>query len=440
MSSTLNEIVVGDAAQALKAMPADSVHTVVTSPPYWNLRDYGIRGQIGLETSMQEYVDRIADVFDEVRRVLRPDGTLWLVLGDGNSHGGCGARDPARWPKQSRNDHMPVHGKKNTGLKPKDLLGIPWRVAFALQGSGWWLRSEITWCKTAPMPESVEDRPVSATENVFLMTKSERYYYDRIAVRQPASEASIARIKQTSFSSQKGGHRDYGNGINKNRSARKTLENFAENPSANLRNFWVLDPEPFQMEMCTSCRRTYEKAEYLALTAIGEDEDKKRVCLCGSSDRWLSHFATFPQALVEPCILAGTSEHGVCPACGAQWKRVVERPQPPRELALNGVAKNSRDGGLTNEAGMERIGMSHKKYAEWLAKNPPVTTGWAPTCKCGTGEVSKPIVLDPFMGSGTVALVALKAGRNFIGVELNPDYAHLARARISHEATQKKMF
>jgi hypothetical protein len=216
------------------------VQCVVTSPPYWNLRDYGVAGQIGLEKTLEEYLATLVGVFREVWRVLRNDGTLWLNLGDSYSHGGNGTRDPERWPKQSRNGDLPIHAKKNTGLKPKDLIGIPWRMAFALQGlavvpfrsfsawadelraarrsqdweaveivehklrqmdllttlkaEGWYLRSDIVWAKPAPMPESVTDRPTRSHEYVFLLSKSETYFYDAKAIMEPASTSTHARL------------------------------------------------------------------------------------------------------------------------------------------------------------------------------------------------------------------------------------------------------
>ncbi len=176
----------GDCLEVLRELPSESVHCCVTSPPYWGLRDYGHEGQIGLEQTPDEYVAQMVNVFGELRRVLREDGTLWLNLGDSYSHGGNGSRDPEKWPKQSRNDHRVEH-RNTAGGKPKDMVGIPWRVAFALQADGWWLRSDIIWAKPNPMPESVTDRPTKAHEYVFLLTKSSRYFYDSDAIAEPAT-------------------------------------------------------------------------------------------------------------------------------------------------------------------------------------------------------------------------------------------------------------
>lgn len=176
----------GDALEVLRQFPDESVDCCVTSPPYWGLRDYGMAEQLGLEPTPAAYITSLVAVFAEVRRVLASDGTLWLNLGDSYSHGGNGSRDPEKWPKQSRNDHRVEHSKTQGG-KPKDLLGLPWRLALALQDDGWWLRSDIVWSKPNPMPESVTDRPTKAHEYVFLLTRSPRYHYDAEAIAEPAT-------------------------------------------------------------------------------------------------------------------------------------------------------------------------------------------------------------------------------------------------------------
>src|SRR5690606_21352648 len=193
---TTQTIYQGDALEVLRSLPSESVHCCVTSPPYWGLRDYGVKGQIGLEPTLQEYIEVLVEVFREVRRVLRPDGTLWLNLGDSywgsgganNNSGITGRRPPDGAAKDERDN--PVSYRARWGrysiLKPKDLIGVPWRVAFALQEDGWYLRSDIVWAKPNPMPESVKDRPTKAHEYVFLLTKNPRYFYDAEAIREPA--------------------------------------------------------------------------------------------------------------------------------------------------------------------------------------------------------------------------------------------------------------
>ena len=176
------ELLQGDCLQQLATLPAASVQCCVTSPPYWGLRDYGTAGQLGLEATPDEYVANMVAVFREVWRVLRDDGTLWLNLGDSYASGGRSTRDPGQsklHPAQAKGMRRPADGE---GIKPKDLVGIPWRVAFALQADGWWLRQDIIWHKPNPMPESVTDRCTKAHEYIFLLTKQAKYYYDAEAV------------------------------------------------------------------------------------------------------------------------------------------------------------------------------------------------------------------------------------------------------------------
>lgn len=177
----------GDALQILHRLPTGSVQCVVTSPPYWGLRDYGIEGQIGLEESLPQFINRLVAVFAEVRRVLRDDGVLWLNIGDGYTSGNRGYRAP---DKKNPARAMSVRPDTPEGLKPKDLMGIPWRLAFALQEDGWYLRSDIVWDKPNAMPESVKDRPSRSHEFLFMLTKSERYFYDYEAAKEPAANGS----------------------------------------------------------------------------------------------------------------------------------------------------------------------------------------------------------------------------------------------------------
>ena len=175
----------GDALHTLRQLPDRSVHMCATSPPFFGLRDYGVDGQIGMEDTPDEWCARLVDVFREVRRVLRDDGTLWVEVGDGYSHGGNGSRDPERWPKQSRSacGVRITHSKKKSGLKPKDLVGQHWLLAFALRADGWYLRSEIIWARPNPMPESVTGRPTKSHSTVFLLSKQPRYFFDPDAIR-----------------------------------------------------------------------------------------------------------------------------------------------------------------------------------------------------------------------------------------------------------------
>ena len=174
-------VIEGDVGLALQKLPSNSVQCIVTSPPYWGLRDYGIKGQIGLEEKLQQYINRLVSVFSEVKRVLKDDGVCWLNIGDGYTSGNRGYRAPDK-----KNPARAMNVRPNTpdGLKSKDLLGIPWRLAFALQADGWYLRDDIIWNKPNAMPESVKDRPARSHEYIFMLTKSEKYYYDFLSIKE----------------------------------------------------------------------------------------------------------------------------------------------------------------------------------------------------------------------------------------------------------------
>jgi DNA modification methylase len=302
-------ILVGDVRERLAEIPDASVQTCITSPPYWGLRDYGEDGQIGLEQTPDEYVAELVAVFREVRRVLADDGTLWLNLGDSYNNSPAGNKLPSGFQQKSRagqSGALAQYGNGRSGLldkslKPKDLVGIPWRVAFALQADGWWLRQDIIWHKPNPMPESVTDRCTKAHEYLFLLTKSAKYYYDSEAIKEQSKWASDNRAG----------------------AGRLTYE---------------------------GKRQGIEGTGQEAFVTITEKRNKRSVWTITTKPFKGAHFAVMPEALVEPCVLAGSN---------------------PKDL-----------------------------------------------------------VLDPFAGSGTVGVVALNNDRSFVGVELNPAYAEIARERL----------
>lgn len=291
------KLFVGECRERLADVPAGSVQTCVTSPPYWGLRDYGVDGQIGLEETPDEFLTEMVDVFRSVWRVLRDDGTLWVNMGDSYYAAGWECKRRNQVGAGSMAPESRRSGKRAPGLKTKDLCGIPWRLAFALQADGWYLRSDIIWSKPNPMPESVTDRPTKAHEYVFLMTKRPRYFYDADAIREPTNG------RERFGNSRKLVHDD------RNDCDRRDM---TPNHNRNRRTVWTIPTQPYSE----------------------------------------AHFATFPEALVVPCVLAGSRE----------------------------------------------------------------------------GDT----VLDPFAGSGTTGKVAVELGREFIGCELNPEYADLAAKRITN--------
>lgn len=283
-------ILTGDCRQVLRSLPDASVQCCVTSPPYFGLRDYGVDGQIGLEPTPDNFVAEMVSVFREVRRVLRDDGTLWLNLGDSYAAGGMGAGSGKQLTNRgtSAGGHMNKPRKAPSGLKPKDLVGIPWRVAFALQADGWYLRSAIVWAKPNPMPESVTDRPTSSYEMVFLLSKSERYFYDADAIRE---EEAVPDWDD--------GSRVFG-GVNKAganiQHGERTTGRLAERRKRGL-------PPKHQQ---------YESSDQSGLDAVGRGggRNARNVWTIATRPFPEAHFATFPPELAERCIKAG------CPAGG----------------------------------------------------------------------------------------------------------------------------
>lgn len=310
------KILQGDVREVLKTFPSESVQTCVTSPPYWGLRDYGAEGQLGLERTPEEYVANMVEVFREVRRVLRDDGTLWLNLGDSYStKNPVGRRDTTgdylRKGRTTPEGSFNVY-RGDSGLGDKQLIGIPWRVAFALQYDGWILRQDIIWHKTNPMPESAKDRFTRAHEFIFLFSKHKNYYFDTFSVREESAESSKKRSHIERRKSPKHEKAD----PTQTRTANMDVGNYGQ--GRNRRDVWTVGLKPFRE----------------------------------------AHFATYPPELIKPCILAG------CPVGGT--------------------------------------------------------------------------VLDPFNGSGTTGLVAMQNGREYIGIELNPEYIEISKRRLAN--VQTKLF
>lgn len=434
-------ILVGDALERLRGLAPASVQCVVSSPPYFGLRDYGtgsweggdsacvhrvggqvsdgkapgaiaagvrpgvdastcrvcgaqrVDQQIGLEPTPERFVAILVDVFREVRRVLRDDGTVWLNLGDSyntrkvtrpSSHqAGLGFESEhlaTSWAQHAEAGaaRMPI---ADGGLKEKDLFGIPWMVAFALRADGWYLRSEIVWAKPNPMPESVRDRPTSAHEKLFLLSKRPSYFYDVDAIREPHTDRSVVPYDPEQ-------HRE--SGVRNGRGIRDgRASSFAHAGNAlgrNKRNVWEIPSMPFPD----------------------------------------AHFATFPPALVEPCVLAGSSPQA-CAKCGAPWRRVTERAyENPGGRTTNGPRS-------VEHRHLEHGSAGFKQRLELRVQ----TVGWEPTCEHADGS-GRCVVLDPFAGSGTVGVVCEWYGRDFIGVELNPEYAELAERRIATDGALRR--
>lgn len=303
MIEWINRCHFGDCVETMRRMPGGIVQTCVTSPPYFGLRDYGHAGQIGLEATPAEFVAKLVEVFREVRRVLRDDGTLWLNLGD--SYAGSRGSQPA--PTNTRNKKGHVDGQRmSDGLKPKDLIGIPWRVAFALQEDGWYLRQDIIWSKPNPMPESVTDRCTKAHEYLFLLSKSERYHFDSEGIAEPLGSSSIARLSQN-VDDQEGSDRVPGK---TNGNMKAVGRRAAGNKTHKDTTAYEEGEERFRTKAGLVSFAERERAKVEAGDLAGT-RNKRSVWTVATTPYKGAHFATFPTALIEPCIMAGAPAGGV---------------------------------------------------------------------------------------------------------------------------------
>lgn len=318
-----NKILHGDALTILKTLPSESIDCVVTSPPYWGLRDYGIKNQIGLEKTPEEYVNKLVEIFREIRRTLKKEGTCWLNLGDSYASGGNGGHGDKQHSNRGTRALAGKAKKAPAGLKSKDIVGIPWRVAFALQADGWYLRQDIIWAKPNPMPESVTDRCTKSHEYIFLLTKSPKYYFDNEAIKE----------KSLTFETE-----NRPMGVIKDRLYNDNLKI----STLRHKNIQIQGRQPHSFHL----RRTRGEADEKYAK-----RNKRSVWTVTTQPYRDAHFATFPEDLIIPMVKAGCPEKG--------------------------------------------------------------------------------IVLDPFMGAGTTAVVARKLGRNYLGIELNSGYIKMAERRMA---------
>jgi DNA modification methylase len=411
------KILNGDCRDVLKTLPDCSVHCCVTSPPYFGLRDYGCAGQIGLESTPDAYVAELVAVFREVKRVLRDDGTLWLNLGDSYASNTKGSGGPSSI--QDRNAGSRYNPRKfNHGVKEKDLMGIPWRVAFALQADGWYLRQDIIWHKPNPMPESVRDRCTKAHEYLFLLSKAPRYYYDADEMREEAIHSGRV-VKASDPASAKNGQKGkFG----------ATALGFTQHD-----------------------------------TAVGETRNRRDVWTIATKPYKGAHFATFPPDLIRPCIRAG------CPPAGKRCDcdEIILSPtgsgeieDPSMETGRAGMNRPRRENEgsrpiTRREQRHEAEEMRASRHkAEMEAECGPAFAHYIRTDKSGARPLPESIrrkfqdrgwitqappcphpiepagtVLDPFGGSGTTGEVAASEGRKAILIELNPEYVKLAKNR-----------
>lgn len=497
-------ILVGDAMEKLRGRPDGSVHCVVTSVPYWGLRDYsrcscvlrdhpgddgtswnrmgqstpekrhhanascqhcGGSGfievvslnQIGLERSIHEWVARLVCVFEEVRRVLRPDGTLWLNVGDSHAGNG-GARTDHDGQLPPGHEAYAKWNREWGDLKPKDLVGQPWRLAFALQAAGWILRKDIIWAKRNVMPESVIDRPTSAHEYIFLLAKSQRYFYDAEAVKEDAAPDETARRRREA--------------------------------QQNLNSSYALKRDAPHGQTPPGRAGSARSARARQLLALEGRRNCRTVWEVSSSPYPEAHFATFPEIIPQRCISAGTSDIGACAECEAPWQRVTTKewlnPRPIKKAKQQDWSVAKGTGGKAFKKG----GINEGTFPTGVIVR---TQGWRPTCECNGRLVKRVVkkiahadwaepgyadaaglpnvqrkarniearevertetfyesdlpleqhpvvpcvVLDPFAGSGTTGAVARRMGRSSVLIELNPQYVDMIKART--QADQRSL-
>lgn len=477
----INQIICGDCREILKQMPDESVQCVITSPPYWGLRDYGLepliwgdnncehvwgnmqgqittawkeeigqkgdtlgdpekrkekryskepcqgqfcqlcgawRGSLGLEPSPELYVEHLVEICRGIKRVLRKDGTFWLVMGDSYASGkgtcfnpGGGEKSYIQEKERYPLDRGNVSTLRASGLKPKNLCEIPSDVARALRADGWWLRSRLPWLKRNSMPGSEKDRPTgsgSTVEYVFFLTKSKSYFYDNEAVKMPLRDCSIERA-QYAWHGQ----------VVDNKKLRSSPD-----PTDKMGSRWA---------PVSGRERRPSDWFFESWQGFYEEDGDPLAFIVNPVSYKEAHFATFPTGLIKPMILAGTSEYGCCSKCGAPWERIVEKGEKTVCDGRKSPRLKSRE---IRYGSCETIDGVRQTASDMII--PKKTLGWQPTCKCDA-EIEPCIVVDPCIGSGTTAVVAMKLARNFIGIDLSPEYCAMAEKRLKPLREQMRL-
>lgn len=399
----------GDCRETLKTLPEKSFQLCITSPPYWGLRSYLPKGhplkslEIGCEPTLELYLEHLVDVFAQVHRVLRDDGTLVVNMGDAYASTG-GHADTACNDRRGQYNigNRPEHDQRDfrvrgaaANLKPKDLLMLPARVAMSLQADGWYLRSMIPWIKPSCMPESCMDRPTNAIEYLFLFSKSEGYYYDKFAAMNPVS----------------GGAHRKNSRMNHDRDVQHQTRAVKQNRSFS------------EAVVGLVAKRNRRNSDWFMESLLTDDNADPAAIICNAKGTKIQHFASYPHKLIEPFIKLCTSEAGCCGECGAPWVR---------EVGMAGVVKFKNGNGDDHKS----VSIGHGTgYNSMLKGGGHIqqykTTGWAPGCDCQTDQRKPCSVLDPFGGTSTTAEVCVALGRDSAMCELNPEYFEAARQRDS---------
>lgn len=391
----------------------------------------GWRGALGSEPTIEAYIGHLVLCLREWWRVLRRDGTCVVNLGDTYA---ANRSYQIKRTKQIEGSQLGHGSKVFPGLKAKDLCLVPERFALAAQAEGWWVRSKPPWIKRNAMPDSTSDRPSPSHESIWMLAKSETYYWDMDSIKQPVSEGSKKRLNQATFDTQTDGEEDYRNGTNPNRSARTALENGAGKAEGGR----FLRTSDF---MFWSMQLILDGNEGMVI----DDDGEPLALVVNPRGYSKSHFAVFPPQLVEPFVRAGTSVAGCCPTCSAPWQRVVRKPDMEERPTRSTDAKTATDEIHVSNGWAGHPKSAGQAYQEWRNANPDVTVGWCPTCTCiqdacpdvdmtgadwmalikTTAQQFAPIpciVLDPFAGSGTTGKVALENNRRAVLGDKSREY------------------
>ena len=368
MSDKKFQLINGDAEEVLSKFPDNFFQCCTTSPPYYKLRNYFEEDQLGQEETPEEYVEKLVFIMRKVKRVLRKDGVCWLNIGDSYNSSSGFIRNKGKWKRKGREkgsaDKKVI---KHPDIKTKDLIGIPWSVAFALRKDGWYLRQDVIWSKKNTLPDGAKDRPCRAHEYIFQLTKSSKYFYDYFAIM----EASVSKRRS-------------GGGF-----GAKVQEG------------------TFRMDQ----DRTF--------TDYGVRQ-KRSVWSYPVSRSGRDHYATYTIELINDCVASSVSEKGCCPKCRAPWKRKLKKIKVIRENSIRDVVKND-----IFDGSIPKVNLQKEEYIDKL-----ISTGWEPTCKCEIKETIPCLVLDPFNGSGTTGVVAHLKSANYVGIDLNKKYIKLSRERL----------
>jgi len=504
----------GDALEVARGMEPGSVHCIITSPPYWGLRDYGVDSAIGLEVTPEEYVARVVEMFRAFRPVLRDDGTVFLNLGDcyAGSWGNYGAREGNQRSRIAERWHRPAYEDNKSGwddlpptanvpgLKHLDRCDIPGDVVRALRADGWYWRQTIIWNKPNPMPESMQGwrwekhkiqaesgkrgrerqrvgahpdrpqqdhngrdfqsstkwvdcpgcekclphggyvlvkgsgRPTTSHEYIFLLSKTDNYFYDSEAVRE--EHQTIGDKSAHAF----------GRKANAGGATQGNAHSF-HSAGRNMRSVWTFPAGQAEWEYCDNCHTLFTGPNRSLIHRIPDSKIKDRLIRqcpkCKRTDAWVDHFAAFPEELPKRCIKAGTSEKGVCKKCGAPWVRVVK-------VIGKQVTKAMKIAGCDSQG--EYHGEAQGDYEKANAQNPSDTKrrilkkmsqvtehDWLPSCDCDAGEPVPAVVWDPFCGSGQTGIAALNLGRSFVGIDMKREYCDVTIARLRELSSQQRL-